>query len=183
MAEKKIATAVEVLIKTAQFENIRVTKYHEAKIEFESDEEMRQKEDKLSEAAVDDLIRGLRIKAEKIGKRIEGVIEEAKENIQKRIPEWLEADPEPNIANLAQKAHEKAEAEIHADEENKKEEEKNDPVLAPEPVADNKEEKKEEKKEEPEQKKESESEAKKEAEESDDLNDDDLFMDDDDLFS
>lgn len=104
--EKKIATSVEVLIKVAQYESIRVTKYGEAKIEYDSPEEMRDKEDELSAEVIDDLDRCVRKLPEKFSKASETIVEDFGGRIEKVIPKWLEDGPEPNIANVAKKSHE-----------------------------------------------------------------------------
>jgi len=117
--EKKIATSVEVLIKVAQFESIRITKYGESKIEYSSDEEMSQQEDKLNDDVIADLVRSMRSLPAKLGKKTNSVVE-IEEKIQKRIPEWLENNPEPNLANRAIKSHEKSEFEAHKENEDRK---------------------------------------------------------------
>ena len=112
--EKKIATSVEVLIKVADFESIRLTKYGESKIEYDSPEEMMTKEDQLNDEVVSDLVRTMRALPSKLGKKTNAVVE-IEEKIKTKIPEWLKNGPEPNIANVAQKDAEKSEAKAHAE--------------------------------------------------------------------
>ena len=120
--QKKIATSVEVLIKVANFESIRFTKYGESKIEYDSPEEMITKENQLNDEVVSDLIRTMRALPSKLGKKTNAVVE-IEEKIKTKIPEWLENGPEPNIANIAnvaQKDAEKSEAKAHAENEGRK---------------------------------------------------------------
>jgi len=119
--EKKIATSLEVLIKVAQYENIRLTKYAEAKIEYGSEAERIEKENQLQAEVSADLVRSLNSLPTQFSKAPKQIAEEFSERTAKIIPEWLENGPEPNIADNAKKANEKAEAEIHASEEQKKE--------------------------------------------------------------
>jgi hypothetical protein len=119
MTEKKIATSVEVLINVGNYENIRLTKYGESKIEYDSQDEMLQKEERLNDEVVADLVRSMRALPSQLGKKTDAVVE-IEEKIKSKIPEWLENNPEPNIANLAQRNHEKAEAEAHSKNEEKK---------------------------------------------------------------
>lgn len=141
--EKKIATSLEVLIKVAQYESIRLTKYGEAKIEYDSPEERIEKEERLSDEVLLDMITTMKTLPEKLGKNTNAVVE-IQEKIIKRIPEWLEKGPEPNIADTAKKSCEKSEAEAHAENERRKEktEEKTDTtsteideLFSPEPEA------------------------------------------------
>lgn len=118
--DKKIATSLEVLIKVAQYESIRLTKYGETKIEYSSKEEMIQKENQLQAEVMDDLLRSMRALPNQIGKSANAVVE-IEEKIQKRIPEWLEKGAEPNIADTAKKSAEKSEAIAHDENEQRKE--------------------------------------------------------------
>jgi len=122
--EKKIATSVEVLIKVAQYESIRVTKYGESKIEYDSPDEMVKKENELNDQVIDDLIRSLKGVPEKFPKSSNCVVDIG-EKIEKKIPEWLENGAEPNISNGAKKAHEKSDGKTHVKVE-KVEEKKNE---------------------------------------------------------
>jgi leucyl aminopeptidase len=127
MEQKKIATSVDIMIKTAPYEYIHVTKYSEKNISYENKIEMTSKEDELSKELVSDVVRTLRGIPEQLGKgKVE--IATAEEKIKTRIPEWLESDPEPNIlnspssiANTAKKNNEKAESEIQSKSEKKSE--------------------------------------------------------------
>jgi len=115
--EKKIATSVESLIKVAQYESIRITKYGEARIEYNSLEEMQNKEDDLSNEVIADLERCLRKLPEKFAKASETIVEDFGDKIYNKIPEWLKDGPEPNIANRAKSSHESSDAK--ADDEQK----------------------------------------------------------------
>jgi hypothetical protein len=77
-------------------------------------------EDELSVQLLNDIVRTMRKIPDQLGKKTDRVAQ-IEEKIQKRIPEWLENNPIPNIANTAKQNHEKAEAEVNA-EANKKEE-------------------------------------------------------------
>lgn len=110
MEEKKIATAVDVLINMGQFEHLQITKYAEQKITYENENEMIQKEDKLTEELVQDIIRTMRSMPDKLGKKTNAVVN-IEEKIKKKIPTWLEEGSEPNIANLSKTNSEKSMAE------------------------------------------------------------------------
>lgn len=127
MEQKKIATSVDIMIKTASYEYIHVTKYAEKNITYDSKEEMVLKEDGLSKELVNDVVRTLRGIPDQLGQGKTEIVE-AEEKIKTRIPEWLGSDPEPNIANIAnpvssanmaKKNNDKSEAEIKAKEEEK----------------------------------------------------------------
>lgn len=120
MEEKKIATAIDVLINVDRFEHIQVTKYSEKKITYESNEEMIRKEDELTAELVSDIVRTMRALPNQLGKKTEAVAK-IENKIQKRIPEWLENGADPNIANGARRQHEKSVAEANAKSEDKRE--------------------------------------------------------------
>jgi len=113
--EKKIATSVDILINVAKYEHITVTKYSEKKISYESAEEMIQKEDELTAELLNDVKRSLEKCKEGFGKKV-AAIADFEENMQKKIPEWLEDGPEPNIANKAQQAQIENATKAHATE-------------------------------------------------------------------
>jgi hypothetical protein len=171
MEEKKIATSVEVLIRVADFESIRIAKYGETKITYESTEEMVRKENELNAELVDDLVRNMRSLPEKLGKRAVAPVAAIEDKIQKKIPEWLANNP---IPNLAKDASEKGDMQAANKVEAKKEKEasQNDEVaklvepLAPIPPV-------------PEPVKPVEKPLEKVPEKKIDLNADDLFGDDD----
>lgn len=117
MEQKKIATSVDVLINVGAYEHLQITKYAERSISYSSKEEMLEQEDALTNEVVADLIRSMRSMPEKLGKKTTANIEiEAK--IAKKVPEWLNGNVEPNIANNAKIQHDtnkaKANAEIEA---------------------------------------------------------------------
>lgn len=117
--EKKIATSVEVLIKVAEFESIRLTKYGESKIEYDSSEDMIKKEDRLNAEVVADLVRSVKNLPEQFPKAV-GKVEGFGDKINKKIPEWLENGTEPNIANVAKKDHERSDVKAEAESEERK---------------------------------------------------------------
>jgi len=105
--EKKIATAIDLLINVDRFEHIQVTKYAEAKIEYASEEERQQKEDQLTRETVDDIKRSLKLIVEGLQNKGAQPIEAIKEKVITKMPVWLESGADPNIANLARKNYEK----------------------------------------------------------------------------
>jgi len=133
MEEKKIATSVDILINVDRFEHLQITKYAEKKITYETQEEMIQKEDRLTNELVSDIRRSLKLSYEsfsgvskEIAQKMESVAK-IEEKIGKKMPTWLEEGVEPNIANMAQKNANKAIEEAYAknkDDKEKKEENK-----------------------------------------------------------
>ena len=121
MTEKKIATSMEILIKVADFESVRITKYGEAKIEYDSDEDRIRQEDKLQEETTEDMLRSLKELPNKFGKTPEKLIIDMGERISKKIPAWLEEGADPNIANVAKKDHEKLDAKAAVENERRQE--------------------------------------------------------------
>lgn len=120
MEEKKIATSVEVLIRVADFESIRIAKYGEKKITYESPEEMVKKENELNAELVDDLVRNMRSLPEKLGKKSASPVTAIEDKIVRKIPEWLANNPVPN---LAKDASEKGDRKSSNNTEAKKEKE------------------------------------------------------------
>jgi hypothetical protein len=113
--EKKIATSVDILINVARYEHLSVTKYAEKKITYSSSEDMAKQEDELTSELISDIKRTLKKLSEGFGSKVKAV-NDFEDKIQKKIPEWLEDGPEPNIANIADKNHVEAEVEAHAQE-------------------------------------------------------------------
>ena len=97
MEQKKIATSVEIMIHVGQFEHIKINKYGEKNIEYSTKEEMIKQEDVLTDELTNDIIRTMRALPGKLGKKTDAVTE-IEEKIEKRMPEWLQAGSEPNIA-------------------------------------------------------------------------------------
>lgn len=122
MEEKKIATAVDILINVDRFEHIQITKYAEKKIVYENSEEMVKKEDQLTDELVKDILRTMRSMPDKLGKKTDAV-SNIEEKIVKKMPTWLEEGVVPNIANTAQKNANKAMEESHVKTENSKDKE------------------------------------------------------------
>ena len=129
MTEKKIATAVEVLVKVANFESIRITKYGESKIDYDSPEDMLKKEDQLNDEVIADIVRSMKRLPEQFPNYANSILTMG-DRIGKKIPEWLENNAEPNIANVAKKDYEKSDAKAHAEKESKEQkiEEENEEV-------------------------------------------------------
>ena len=189
MAEKKIAANVNIRVRVAKYEHIDITKYAEQTITYDGEEDMVKQEDQLTDALLDDLLRSMRRIPEKLGKKSAApAIAETESSISKAIPDWLENQVVPNIANKAKKNNEKVEAMNNAEGEvrrvgaaevddimdlsDSKEEPKQEDKKVEEPsVEEPKEEPKEESKEEP-----------KEESASDGGDGFDLFDDDEDLF-
>jgi len=122
MEQKKIATAVDIMIKTASYEYVHITKYSEKSIAYGNKEDMVTLEDEHSKELVNDIVRTLRAIPDQLGKSTLVVVnEDAEEKIKKRIPEWLENGPEPNIANTAKINHEETVTKINAEANDKKE--------------------------------------------------------------
>ena len=122
MEQKKIATSVDVLINVGAYEHIQITKYAERSISYGSKEEMLEQEDALTNEVVADLIRSMRSMPEKLGKKTTANIE-IESKIAKKIPEWLNGNVEPNIANNAKTQYDNNKAKASADIEAKKEKE------------------------------------------------------------
>ena len=95
--EKKIATSIDILMQPARFEHIQIVKYSEKKISYKNEQDMLKQEDQLTSELVADLIRTMRSLPDKLGKKTNAV-ELIEENIKKKIPEWLENNPVPNLA-------------------------------------------------------------------------------------
>ena len=98
MAQKKIATGVKVLIKVAEFESIEIAKYSETTIEFDSQENMVAQEEEHNADVVNDLIRSMRELPDRLGKKTNAVTK-IEASIEGAIPKWLNENPIPNIAD------------------------------------------------------------------------------------
>ena len=120
MEQKKIATSVDVLINVGAYEHIQITKYAEKSISYNSKEEMLQKEDELTNELVADVVRTMRSMPEKLGKKTTANIE-IESKIAKKVPEWLNGNVEPNIANQAKTSFNANVAKANANIEAKKE--------------------------------------------------------------
>ena len=100
--KRKIAECINVRINIGNYQHIELTKYAEEEIEFLDVKELVAKEDDLRNDLVSSLIRSMKYIPEKLGKGADKAIE-VEESIKKAIPEWLEKNPVPNIANGAKK--------------------------------------------------------------------------------
>ncbi len=111
--EKKIATSVDLLINIDRFEHLQVTKYAETKITYENDQEMIEKEDKLTNELINDVIRTLRSMPNKMGQSIippqkMEAVAKMEDKIGKKMPSWLVDGEVANIANTAKKNYQTA---------------------------------------------------------------------------
>jgi hypothetical protein len=119
MEQKKIATSVDILINVGSYEHIQITKYGEKNISYDSKEDMVKQEDVLTDELVADLIRTMRDIPEKLGKKTTANID-IMPKISKKIPEWLNGNVEPNIANQAKNKSDSNTANANAKSEAKK---------------------------------------------------------------
>ena len=181
MFEKKVATAVDILVNVDRYEHVKITKYCEAKIEYETEEERIQKEDQITLECISDLIRGQDIISKTIGSKVVAPCEAIKGKIAKKLPTWMSEGPEPNIANAALENHNESVARNDAKIEEAKEQIVEDSVemesLLEEPQIETKENQESAEdvvttEDKPPQQK-----------SNDSLSDDDLFGNDDDLFA
>lgn len=120
MSEKKIATAIDILINVDRFEHIQITKYAEKKIEYETEEDRIAAEDALTAEVVEDGIRSLKIISDTMGGKTVEPTQAIMEKIRKKMPTWLEEGPAPNLANLADDKFKKGVAENEAKQEENK---------------------------------------------------------------
>jgi len=115
--KRKIADCLDVRVSLGNFNWIQFTKYGEEEIEFSSDKERIQKEEALRDNLIDRLLRDMGETTKRIGVGVKEV-KQVEETITKKIPEWLEKSPVPNIANKAL-THEIQVEEKQADEKQK----------------------------------------------------------------
>jgi hypothetical protein len=126
MSEKKIATAIDILINVDRFEHVQITKYAEKKIDYETEEERIAAEDALTAEVVEDGIRSLKIVSDTFGGKTVEPTQAIMEKIRKKVPTWLEEGPVPNLAedkykkgvaeNEAKQEENKVEREARSDE-------------------------------------------------------------------
>jgi hypothetical protein len=111
MSLRKISDCINVRINVGNYQHIELTKYAEEQIEYATEAERIAKEDRLVDELVASMKRSLNVVASKLkgGESLKNVTE-VEESISKRIPEWLENDPVPNIANKALSGHNKSTA-------------------------------------------------------------------------
>lgn len=107
MSEKKIATSIDILVNVDRYEHIEITKYGERIIQYDTDEKRIIEEDKLTKEIMEDGLRSLDIIAKTIGGKTTEPVNAIKDKIRKKIPTWLEEESEPNLANLAESQHKK----------------------------------------------------------------------------
>lgn len=126
MEEKNISTSIEILIRVADFESIRIAKYGEKKITYESEEDRIKQEDRLDAELVEDIVRCMRGIPNKLGKKTISPVAAIEEKIVKKIPEWLANNPVPNLAKESaekgdMKASNEAESKMVKEEKQSKE--------------------------------------------------------------
>ena len=95
---RKVSDCISVRINVGNYQHIELTKYAEETIEFSSEKERIEQEDNLRNDLIESLKRSMKAIPEALGKGIQSAIE-VEEAIQAKIPEWLEQNPVPNIAN------------------------------------------------------------------------------------
>lgn len=110
MSERKISECISIRINVGNYQHIELTKYAEEQIEYSTPKERMEKEDELRDDLVASIVRSMKAIPEKLGKGIEAAIE-VEESIKKAIPEWMEKEAVPNLANTAKKKEIQNEAE------------------------------------------------------------------------
>jgi len=99
---RKISECINVRINVGNYQHIEITKYAEEEVAYETKEQLIELEDALNSDLVDSIVRSMRTIPDRLGKGVQNA-QEVEESISKAIPEWLEKDPIPNIANGARK--------------------------------------------------------------------------------
>jgi len=97
MEKKKVAETINIRINVGQYQHIEISKYAEKEIEYDSHDEMVQKEDQVTAELVDNLIRNMRTIPDKLGKETNAV-EKFEDRVTKTIPEFMKGSQEPNLA-------------------------------------------------------------------------------------
>ncbi len=115
MSNRKISECICLRINVGNFQHIELTKYAEESIDFLNDEDRVVKEDQLTIDLVASLKRSLNLITTNLGKGV-AEAQEVENVVVKKIPEWLNNNPIPNIANKAQKVSMK----IASEQEDKK---------------------------------------------------------------
>jgi len=106
MSKRKVAVSHNIRVNVGNYQHIDSTFYAEEEIEYSNEQELLAAQDKLNDDVVLYLIRSLNALPERLGKDTNAV-QEVEESIKKAIPEWLEKDPIPNMANKAKTNHQK----------------------------------------------------------------------------
>lgn len=97
MEKKKIAETINVRINVGNYQHIEISKYAEKEIEYNSTEEMFQKEDQLTQELIGNLIRNMRTIPEKLGKQTDAV-SDFEDRVTKALPDFMKGSEEPNLA-------------------------------------------------------------------------------------
>ena len=121
MRKKRIAEALNIRINLGNYQHVQLTKYVDEVIEFETEEQRLELEDKLNDELVCSMIKAMRATPKRLGTDLNGeAVQKVETAIKTAIPEWLENDPIPNLANAALEAHEDV---IEEQKENKEKQE------------------------------------------------------------
>jgi len=102
MATRKISECINIRINVGNYQHIELVKYAEEEIEYTDATDRKKKEDALRDDLVESLLRSMKAIPERLGKGVESAVE-VEERIKKAIPEWMEKNPIPNIANGGKK--------------------------------------------------------------------------------
>lgn len=102
MSTRKISECINIRINVGNYQHIELVKFAEEQIEFSTEAERIQKEDKLRDDLVAAMTRSMKAIPEKLGKGIDQAIE-VEQSIKKAMPEWMAQGNVPNIANSAKK--------------------------------------------------------------------------------
>lgn len=98
---RKISDCINLRITLGNYQHIEFVKYAEEAIEYNSADERKRKEDELRNDLVDSLIRTIRETSEKF--KSTGQVTQVESAIKQKLPQWLEENYVPNIANGALK--------------------------------------------------------------------------------
>ena len=124
MEKKKIAETINIRINVGNYQHIEISKYAEQEIEYDSPEEMVEKEDQLTSEIVDNLVRNMRTIPEKLGKDTDAV-EKVEERLTKTLPDFMKGSQEPNLAkkkSIQAEAEEKSNSDAKEEKVKEKEE-------------------------------------------------------------
>jgi hypothetical protein len=98
MTKKKIAETLNLRVNIGNYQHIEISKYAEQEIEYETKEEMIEKENAFTSDLLDNLVRNLDVIPQKVSKVEEVSVLKVKESIGRAIPEWMNDNQEPNLA-------------------------------------------------------------------------------------
>ena len=109
MTEKKIGTCIKVLVNVGNYQNIEIAKYAENTINYETKDEMVEKENQQTQELLASLKRDLAKTPEELGK-YEDKVEDFNRSVTNQMPKWLGEGVIPNIANRAKALKETSDA-------------------------------------------------------------------------